>query len=63
MAVPQVITLRDIEELSARLLARGKSRMVSDTPSSKADILLAAKLLARWIPRGVELGAPFDLDD
>jgi hypothetical protein len=61
---PTVISLSDLESLTDRLMARGKSRMVSDTPGSKADILLAAKLLTRWCRRDADqLRPPFDLDD
>jgi hypothetical protein len=60
---PTTISLSDIEGLADRLLPRGKSRMVNDTPSLQADLVLAGKLLARWIQRGTDLGAPLDLDD
>jgi hypothetical protein len=61
---PQNITLSDIESLVSRLTARAKSRIGTDTPSSKSDILLAAKLLQRWCRRDVDqLRTPFDLSD
>jgi hypothetical protein len=59
----QVITLNDVESLADRLLARSKSRMFADQPSLQADMLLAARLLARWIQGDTMLGCAFDLDD
>ena len=37
--------------------------MFADQPSLQADLLLAGRLLARWLQRGIYLGTPFSLDD
>jgi hypothetical protein len=59
---PTTISLSDIEALADRLLARGKSRMIAEQPNLKADLLLAGKLLTRWLRDGTGLGTPFTLD-
>jgi hypothetical protein len=56
-----VITLRDLEALSERLLARGRSRMVES--GLESDLLLAGKILTKWCRDGTDLGVPFSLDD
>jgi hypothetical protein len=60
---PQVITRDDLVSLIERLSARGRSRVGTDTTSVKADIVLASRLIARWLQRGVDLGLPLDLND
>jgi hypothetical protein len=58
---PMTVSLIDIEGLSGRLLARGKSRMFADQPDLQADLLLAGNLLVRWLRDGTDLGTPFSL--
>jgi hypothetical protein len=60
---PTTISLSDIDGLAARLLARGKSRMLNDMPDLQADLLLTGRLLTRWIQDGTIWGGPFTLDD
>ena len=57
-----VITLRDLENLAERLLARGRSRMLGET-GLESDLLLAGKILTKWCRDGTDLGVPFSLDD
>ena len=58
-----VVTLKDVEHLAERLLARARSRLSSDPPALQADLLLAGKLLTRWCRDGTDMGVPFSLDD
>jgi hypothetical protein len=60
---PTIVSLSDIEGLADRFLARARSRMFADQPSLQADMLLAGRLLQRWLWRGTDLGCPFTLDD
>jgi hypothetical protein len=59
---PTTISLIDIEGLTDRLMARGKSRLLNDQPDLQADLLLAGNLLTRWLRDGTDLGCPFTLD-
>jgi hypothetical protein len=58
---PTSISVIDIEGLAGRLLARGKSRLLNDQPELQADLLLAGRLLVRWLRDGTDLGTPFSL--
>jgi hypothetical protein len=60
---PTTISLSDIEGLADRCLARARSRLFNDQPDMQADLLLAGRLLQRWLWRGTDLGCPFSLDD
>jgi hypothetical protein len=63
---PTTISLSDIEALAGRLLARGKSRLLDDMPDLQADLLLASRLLTRWIRAGSftrYFRGPFTIDD
>jgi hypothetical protein len=57
-----VITQKDVEHLSERLLARARSRLANESGLT-SDLLLAAKILTRWCRDGTDLGLPFSLDD
>jgi hypothetical protein len=43
------ISLSDIEGLADRLWARARSRLFNDQPDLQADLLLAGRLLTRWL--------------
>jgi hypothetical protein len=60
---PRVMSLIDIEGPADRLLARGKGRLLNDQPDLQADLLLASKLVTRWLRDGTDLGTPFSLPD
>jgi hypothetical protein len=55
-----IVTLADVEALSERLLARGRSRLAES--GMEHDLLLAGKILCKWC-RSTDLTAPFSLDD
>jgi hypothetical protein len=57
-----VVTLKDIEHLAERLLARARSRLSSDPPALQADLLLAGKLLTRWCRDGTVCGCTLEDD-
>jgi hypothetical protein len=57
-----IVTLKDIEHLSERLLARSRSRLNEET-SLANDLLLAGRLLARFCRDGTDLGLPINLND
>jgi hypothetical protein len=43
---------------------RRKSRRSTDSgPNAQADLLLAGRLMQRWLWGGLYLGCPFTLDD
>jgi hypothetical protein len=63
MMAPTTVTLDDIEGLADRLLARARSRLFNDQPNLQADLLLAGRLLRRWLRGGTDLGCPFTLPE
>jgi hypothetical protein len=57
-----IVTLKDLEHLAERLLARARSRLSDDPPALKSDLLLAGKLLTRWCRDGTVCGCTLEDD-
>jgi hypothetical protein len=53
---PTIVSLGGTESLADRLISRSKSRLLNDQPAPQSDLLLAGKVLVRWLHGGTDLG-------